>query len=1162
MEWTEEQSRAITLRNKNILVAAAAGSGKTAVLVERIKRLVLEDRCPVDRMLIVTFTNAAAAEMKEKIYRAIREAIEELADSAEPFSPEAGDTLTFLKKQLHGISQAQISTFHAFALEIIRKYFYVIQGEPNFRICDDTQRALLRGEAMDQLLEEYFEEGEEDFLDFLKSYSGDRNENRFRDMIDQVYDTIQSLPEPYLWLEEKVEALRHGVAEGGAAMEFLYQMTKERIRRQIQFCDEMREEAERLKLDQAAGLAERDRQQLERILNCEERYDAFRQALSSLKLETLRKNYFSGSEDGESLKRRMEKGRNEIKKEVRDLYQNFFSRSETALAEEMAATYDDACFLKKAVRRYGEIFREEKRKKNLLDFSDIEHAAYEILKDPQVSQFYRDKFLHIFVDEYQDSNVIQEAFLERIRRENNLFLVGDVKQSIYKFRLAEPEIFQRRYRQYSQPGQTLSEKIELNRNFRSKKPVVDFVNEIFSFSMEGYDENAALHLGDPYGERFYDTPKLYLASAPWKEEDGIDDELKNIMKAEKEALAAAKLIRESLGEPIFDSKIGMERPLALRDIVILMRGVRNYGDIFYNVLTENGIPAYVDDNDGYFDTMEINTFLSLLSVMDNKKQDIPLLTVLRSELLDFTIGELTAIRIAFREGAFYQAFSQYGRSGEDSALREKCAAAEAKLAEWREMAVYMPLEELIWKLALDSGFYIAMGAMPGGRQRQANLRALVDKALSFRKNQGGSLYGFIRYIEAVKERKVASGQVKLVGENDELVKIMTVHKSKGLEFPMVILAGFCRKLNYTSLGKSLVIHKDLGLGFPRIDHEHHWFQTTMLQNIIKEKFHQEEVEEEKRILYVALTRPKDRLALLGICNDAEEETEKVVSQPGKDSSYFWMTGKKICARKGRCWLIEDGQLADLVKGRRRKTNQAVRLLEGMPETEEKENADDVATARVKRQMEFVYPAQKELTMKSKYSVSELNAEGRRPVESLEEPICRKEKGSFTAIQRGTIYHTLLEHLDFREAQKNGLPAVEKKLREMIAEQFLTEEETQVIDTEVILRLIRSPLGKRMAASPALYRERQFNLKEEMDHAEVIIQGIIDCYFEEEGALVLVDYKTSSGGNSEIEKEKSHIADRYRTQIRIYRKALEASTGKKVKEAYIYLLNCGEAIEMK
>ncbi|MGN0715731.1 MAG: 3'-5' exonuclease, partial [Anaerovoracaceae bacterium] len=490
-----------------------------------------------------------------------------------------------------------------------------------------------------------------------------------------------------------------------------------------------------------------------------------------------------------------------------------------------------------------------------------------------------------------------------------------------------------------------------------------------------------------------------------------------------------------------------------------------------------------------------------------------------------------------------------------------------------------------------TGFYIAMGAMPGGRQRQANLRALVDKAAGYRKSQGGSLYGFIRYIEAVKEKKVASGQVKLVGEGDELVKIMTIHKSKGLEFPMVILAGFCRKLNYTRMGRSLVIHKDLGLGFPVVNKEESWFRTTALQSIIKEKFHQEEVEEEKRILYVALTRARDRLAILGILEDVQEALDQVGSQPPKDTTYFQMTGNRICTRLQQYEIIEDADLAGLVSHRQRRTDLVLDLFD-----RDNHTGDTSLAAQVDRQMRFTYPHLRDLSVKSKYSVSELNAAaGERAAAAgsnsetvgasiatapttgavhLEEPASFKQRNVFTPTQKGTIYHCLLEHLDFRAAyaggdREAGLVAVGATLRYLVDGQFLTAEEAAVIQPENILKLTTSDLGRRLAESPAVHREQPFNLL--MDHdpdgsgkmAEVMVQGVIDCWFEEDdGQLVLVDYKTSRiRPDREPEKEKQRIADHYRVQMDIYRRALETTTGKKVKEAYLYLTDSGELVEM-
>ena len=491
--------------------------------------------------------------------------------------------------------------------------------------------------------------------------------------------------------------------------------------------------------------------------------------------------------------------------------------------------------------------------------------------------------------------------IERLQSGRNLFTVGDIKQSIYMFRLAEPEIFRARYHRYDALTAERGEEspslcIDLNRIFRSKTGVLDFINQVFYDAMEDYDARAALYPGDSCAERRSVKPLLYLAQTPWDEDGEADDELKLLRKAEKEALAAVKIIRDHLGRTIYDSKARKERSLEKKDIVILMRGMKNYGDLFYKILTENNLPAYVDDNDGFFDTIEINTFMALLALLDNPKQDIPLLTVLRSEIFDFSVEELTAVRIAQKEGSYYQALvscagentgeacgaagaEAMARSGRfaDEALREKCAAALRSLRKWSRLASLLPLDELIWELLLETGFYLAMGAMPSGSRRQANLRRLVDKALAYQDSQDGSLYGFMEYIDAVKERKVSMGQVKMVGEDDDTIRIMTIHKSKGLEFPMVLLAGYCRKLNYTTIGKGPAVHKTLGLGFPVVHYRESWYRTSITQNVIRAKIRREEAAEEKRVLYVAMTRAKDFLCLLGIEDDPQEAVSRAES---------------------------------------------------------------------------------------------------------------------------------------------------------------------------------------------------------------------------------------------------------------------------------------------
>ena len=1410
VRWTPEQAEAITRRGQNLLVAAAAGSGKTAVLVERIKRLILEERCAIDHMLIVTFTNAAASEMKEKIEKAIRKEIERVAgalaaagaegsaaarslaevkaeaeagvdgaaceqngnhagkqssarrDSSDAARAALQRDLVFLKRQLDLLPNANISTFHAFALEVIRRFFYLIDVEPNFKICDNSRQMILRGQAMDELLEEFFEADDAAFYEFLKSFSGDRNENRFRQMIESTFDTIQSLPEPAEWLREKVEELNpargiEAFAES-AVMRELWEDTEARLARARAQLLKTAEFAALHSLEGVRELTLADLGMAEELetLAAARDFDGMVSRLDGFRLKTLSKKIFAETADFDEsamadVREMVEQNRAPLKSCAKDLKTAYFYDVFQSIAEDVHAGYPSACFFARALLRYGEIYAEKKREKGLLDFNDIEHNAYEILKDAEAAAFYREKFLHIFVDEYQDSNVIQEALIERLQSGRNLFTVGDIKQSIYMFRLAEPEIFRARYHRYDALTAERGEEspslcIDLNRNFRSKAGVLDFINQVFYDAMEDYDARAALYPGDSCAERRSVKPLLYLAQTPWDEDGEADDELKLLRKAEKEALAAVKIIRDHLGRTIYDSKARKERSLEKKDIVILMRGMKNYGDLFYKILTENNLPAYVDDNDGFFDTIEINTFMALLALLDNPKQDIPLLTVLRSEIFDFSVEELTAVRIAQKEGSYYQALAScagenpgeacgaagaeaMARSGRfaDEALREKCAAALRSLRKWSRLASLLPLDELIWELLLETGFYLAMGAMPSGSRRQANLRALVDKALAYQDSQDGSLYGFMEYIDAVKERKVSMGQVKMVGEDDDTIRIMTIHKSKGLEFPMVLLAGYCRKLNYTTIGKGPAVHKTLGLGFPVVHYRESWYRTSITQNVIRAKIRREEAAEEKRVLYVAMTRAKDFLCLLGIEDDPQEAVSRVLAELPKDSSYFSMTGRTICKRGDGYVFITNADLTGLSKGRRRAVANARALLEEVPAAAGKQKdagasrgtsaaaapaaepakpcsraADTKAqdtgaarqaalplAARIASQMEFRYPYENDLYIKSKYAVSELalqdeegeaaadgpaaaseacasfagrkhsaadaavkaadkrfclkDTRGKTSEITLAEPASFHARDSFTAAQIGTITHKVLEKLDFCAAQRaaalpdaegsnaaRGMEAalsqtalapgaetqnaaaqgtcdqgagepraalvpdaepqnaaaqgtlapqteagermlpekqagtayVRNLLARMVTEEFLTAEEAAVVDAEKIAAFANSPLGRRIAVSPQLRREQPFNIMLEVNGSMAAVQGIIDCCFEEDGAWVLLDYKTTRVESAaELARRAPQLRKTYAAQMVIYRRALEAATGMPVRETYLYLTNLGETIRM-
>lgn len=1161
MNWTKEQKQAIDERGRNILVAAAAGSGKTAVLVERIKKLIIEDGVPIDRMLIVTFTNAAAAEMKEKIRKALHKEAED--------HPENGPKM---RQQLALLPKANISTFHSFALDVIRKFFYEADVEPGFSICDDAQRTIMKEDAMDALLEQWFEKDDADFYDFLGWYSADKNQNKVRVMLDESYGTLMAMPHPWDWLEKQVSALSVGKEAfmEGETMKKLWSFFRESIEQSIQMeedaiaalsdsgLDRLAEKVEKEELPQYLEMAEsiknKDWDSLEDHL----------QRFSSLRLVAKKDE----KQDYDSVKNLVAAFRKGASGNVGTIKKSFFLEPLEEQIREMNQTVPKARMLQKLLLDFDHIFRSAKEEKKVIDFNDIEHFCLEILEEGEAAKYYRNKFDHIFIDEYQDTNVLQEEIISLIKRDDNLFMVGDVKQSIYKFRLAEPEIFKAKYSAYQKDP--LSMKLDLNKNFRSKAAILEEINEIFEGLMEDYDDDAKLYAGVDYDGPHLYTPEVKVVDAATV--DRTDEELANLKNAELEALEVAALIEENLGRKFFDHKQGIERSLGLRDMVVLMRGTKNYADIFYQTLKSKGIDAFVDESDGYFDTMEISVFMNLLSVIDNRQQDVELISVLHSEIFQFTSAELARIRAAQKKGSFARALMAYAEKGEKKALRKKCAAVLESLKAWKTKSLTQPLGDFLWSLMLETGYYLEMGAMPGGAQRQANLRALVDKAEKYMENRQVSLYSFVRYIDAVKKRKVPMGQVKLIGEQDELVRIMTIHKSKGLEFPMVIVCGMGRNLTYSRVGAGAVLHKDIGIGMTLADYKEHWYKQTLLQKLIARQVHMEEVQEESRILYVALTRAKDFLYMTGTVRDGEKYREFLNQGITGEGSYLEMIGQT-----SKLEIIDAASLPVVKKasGRAKKRVSDPGFFAGEATAEQK--------AEVERRLSYVYPYEATRKLKSKYSVSELNKtayekmafplgmDTRQTKQQIHQNMdlavpkfCQGER-KITAAEKGTIYHGIMERIDFARVMAEGLVYVKQAVSDMVDKTIFTETEIQAVDLSRITEFFETDLGSRAASAFAegrLERERPFALQMELEGEQIITQGMIDCYFEEDDGFVLLDYKSNWIDKSKpFAEEAERLRTSYKTQMEIYQSALTAATGKPVKEAYLYLFGAGEEIQI-
>ncbi|MDO4544744.1 MAG: helicase-exonuclease AddAB subunit AddA [Bacillota bacterium] len=1185
MNWTEGQRQTIETRNKNILVSAAAGSGKTAVLIERIKQLILKDKTDLDRFLITTFTNAAAAEMKERLEKAIREELK---------NPEADKA--FLKRQINLMGKANISTFHTFSLEIMRRYFYLTDLEPGFKIGDEIQVSLLKNEAVDQLFEERFEDDYESFTAFLKKYSSDRSEKKIKDNILSIYKELRSVPHYLQWAKERAELLNTpSPMEALGLTGFILGQTARKLEESADLYERAAGSLEDAGIDSLCAKAEQDAERVrEAAVMAKAAVEAFAEKGAdeqvSEKLEQL-KGFLSDpgfqtmratkaeKEDYDQIKEQVGNLRKKGRKIIKDLDGKFFQRSFVQYDEELRESYEDTMYFTGLIEDFEKLFREKKREKNLVDFDDAMHYAIDILQDPMASAEYRERFRYIFVDEFQDSNMLQEAILEKIAGEDNLFMVGDVKQSIYKFRLAEPELFKRKYALYKSEDETRSTKIDLNSNFRSKYNVTRTVNAVFSDIMEDYDEDAKLHCTI---DRAYpgEETELHIISRTGSQEPesesagGADnqflqqggpeqirqelsetDETEEMESAELEAALIARLIRRTEGEEIYDAKADRMRTIGYGDIAVLSRNKTMIGEI-ERYLNNAGIPAFGESTGSYFESVEIQVFLNLLRVIDNTRQDIPLLSVMRSVIFAFGVRELASIRIACKDGSFYNAIRQYEKEGENMLLREKISRMMERLSYWKQLCRTVTLEELVRTLLYDTGYFDYCSGLPVGHQRISNLRLLIRKAAEFEDTNYSGLSGFLAYVEAMKRGNLAVGEARTVGENENVVRVMTVHKSKGLEFPVVILAGAGRDIRFRGFGSSTVMHKDFAIAMPRVNREEHWHRKTILQRAIEARKTEEELEEEIRILYVAMTRAMDRLVITSAIKDAE----KLDADDRSKGSFLKMlypafasTEEKVQIHYGNRMLQTEA--FDSFSGTGMDPALRDRLMYGAREGEEAsyQQADRDTRERIEEisaKLSFVYPHDRRGT-KLKYSVTELNRRDgeEKHLRTLTGPAFALEERRPGAAALGTAMHLVMEKLDFRRALDQGKGYIGMRADQLVAEGFLTEEERLQVDEDAIAAFFMQPEGKRAAMADSLQKEREFILQKEIEGEEAIVQGIIDCYFEEEDGLVLIDYKNSRLGR---DADQEQVVREYRQQLALYREALEAATGRQVKEMYLYL----------
>ena len=1266
MKFTEDQQRVIDLRNCNILVSAAAGSGKTAVLVERIVELVSGSGCDsaravdIDRLLIVTFTNAAAAQMRERITKALSDRVE-----AEPDNEH-------IKKQLMLIHNAKIMTIHSFCLYLIKNHFNDIGLDPDFRTADEGEIRLLKQEVLSELLEEQFALGRQEFTDCVEYFAYDGREKRLEELIERLYTFSGSYPFPEKWLRQHrmdyhVETFEELVKTewfAGMMQEIsaLLQECKEQEKAALKVCEEPDGPyfyAVALEQDQEliagmeqelASVVQTASEPEQSVASAEMDSSVAKDAFEALAARVQGISYArmaAKKDDSVSAEKRelVKAMRERVKSLLGTLSEKYFASGPKQWLAECRQADAALCELVDLALLFGERLTEKKREKNLLDFEDMEHLALQILlKEEENGQMvpsdtaleYREQFVEILIDEYQDSNLVQEFLLQSISGEDdgrfNRFMVGDVKQSIYKFRLARPELFLEKFATYQKEDGNCV-RVDLKQNFRSRHEVTDCVNDLFLQLMHRelggveYDADAALYPAAQFPEadgeaadaREKDVAlgseekqgsavpvstacEASIARSPYEPElciAAISGE-KGEDPKELEAKMIAGKIREIVGKlPVRDSESGQLRPARYQDIVILLRTTSGWDETFKKILEENAIPVFVTSKTGYFAATEVQTVLNFLRVLNNPLQEIPLFGVLKSVLFGFSDAQLATLRaldetgkrclydcvkLAAGEGESGEGSVGYGSgsNGADASLREKCCSFLSFLNRYREYAVYLPIHKLMEQFLEETGYLYTVSALPGGVQRRINVEMLLTRAESFEKTSYSGLFHFIRYMEQLEKYDIDYGETGASDENADVVRIMSIHKSKGLEFPVCFVSGLSKRFNRQDSAAPVLMDMDLGLAIDWVDPTARIRHTTLKKNVLARKLNADSMGEELRVLYVALTRAEEKLILTGTCKEDKLPQEDAVQgaygysalRLQEASSYYDLVlpAWQSVGRRLQICTQEELLQAELVRASLG-YNSRQKLFE------EAGKEPEAAELALCERLQKPYAHENLAGLFVKTTVSELKKEGMQEeaAEGLtlfpEEEVVpylpqfvREQEETVSGTTRGSAYHRLLEIFPFERQETWTAAKIRTVIEECKADRRLSEEYAAAINVYKIRAFLQTPLAARMAKaarSNRLHREQPFVLglsanRLNTDFPEdetVLIQGIIDVYLEEEDGIVLADYKT------DLVKDPKELILRYRVQLDYYEEALVRLTGKCVKEKLIYSFGLEQEITL-
>lgn len=1258
VKWTKEQRQVIDSRNTNLLVSAAAGSGKTAVLIERIIELVLDEENPIDinKLLVVTFTKLAASEMRERVSKAIEKKLEE--------NPEN----EHLQKQLLLLSGADITTIDSFCKDVLISYAHLVNLDSNIKVIDPSENEVLAKEVMQELFEELYENNDENFLRLVDWYAKKNTDEGLLQLLLNVNNFVNSHPFPKIWLNEKAEFFNTNTKDDDFYLEnYILDIAKD-VDMDLEFFElsiknnlkkiENYPELEKyidiynILLDALSVVKEN----LKKFLKDNTKFD-------ELKIST---NEFLNSSFGSfrisKCDEEVKEIYNKVKKELDSIKSEISESLKTLnldienIKRESDLIYPYVRSISDVVIKFKEKFWERKQKFNYVDFADIEHLALEILVDidedgnikpSKTALEYQEKYSEVFIDEYQDSNLVQEILLSAVAKENNRFMVGDVKQSIYRFRQADPSIFMEKYENYNrieEDIESFNRKIMLYANFRSRKEILEGTNLVFSKIMKketGELDYTVDERLNPMAS-FKETDKnvggaveIFIIDEKSDEEyedeiiltDEYSEDFEEMKSFKLECIKIANTIYNMMNNKenpfkVYDKNLDDYRKVEYKDIVILMRSPSSNTKILEEVFLEYNIPIYAESTGGYFDTFEVDTIINLLKIIDNPMQDIPLISVMYSPIYNFTSTELSEIRLVDRKLKIYELLIKILEDEDIEiriSLKEKIAKFISDLKLFIQKKSLVSADELIWFLYKYTGYYNYVGLLDMGEQRKTNLMLLFEKAKNYEKNSYKGLFNFVNYIQKISLKSDVS-EAKLISEDANVVRIMSIHKSKGLEFPIVFLANTNKKFNFRADDSNLVLHQKLGFGAIVYDMD----KKTSFNSIMKKKIEKfkknEQIAEEMRLLYVAMTRAKEKLIITGRVKDYEnlrEEISSGIDERGNISNYKilkinnyldWILSSidnlSVYGKSLNCLGREENFLGNedlkFQLNVNTKTEEFIEYQRIKEEVKTNKIISDNDSLEIKKEMRTVkefledrfnkeYIYKNILDKPSSITVSEV----KKMIQEDEEDKHKKyysenlvlktpsfihqgeEKVEFNSAEKGTIFHLAMQLLDFLKFDMEDVSKIKEEIKRQInsfvEKNIMTVEESNTININWIVKFVQSDIFKEIYISNKfgkLYKEKaiDYNLKlknlykdENISEDEkIMVVGIIDLFFEnEKGEIILLDYKTDYVTKENLEEVKN----RYKIQLDLYKSAIEEISGKKVVKKGLYLFGINEYVEV-